>query len=117
VGGSNFLKQISPSPGITVQDGIGGVVQSQSLAVGANGVVTERHTAGASALAVNNEPYSVGDAGSNAPTGAFSVAADPAGNNASSLRLYALLIRNGSLSAFEIAKVRTWMGRRSGLTL
>jgi len=117
VGGSNLLKQASPSPGIAVQDGIGGVVESASLPIGANGVVTERHAAGASALAVNNEPYSLGDAGSTAPIGPFSIGSDPAGNNASSIRLYAVLIRNGSLRSSDIARLRTWMGKRSGLTL
>lgn len=116
IGTGTMLNQRTKAPELNITDGITDVVKVGGLEVGTNGVVTERHVAGASRVAVNNGAYVTGDAGSNAPSGSLSVGADPAGNVLSKIRLYAMLMRAGPLSNSEIGDLRLWMADRAGVT-
>ena len=113
---AGWLIQRSSSPSLEVRDGITGVVQNSGLAVGSNGVVTERHIGGASQLAVNNGAYSSGNAGSTAPGTTFHIPA-VASATASNIRFYGVVIKQGTLTAEQIALLRTWLGNKCGLSL
>jgi hypothetical protein len=110
------LRQRGSSPAIQINDGTGDVVTNSGLAIGADGVVTERHIAGASQLAVNNGAYATGNAGSTVPGGQFIVGESTAAKS-SHFRLYYHFIRQGSLSAAEIAQIRAIAAARGEITL
>lgn len=115
-GSASFLNQRVTSPQLNINDGITDVVKNGGLAVGANGVVTERHVANASQLAINNHAYVSGDAGGSAPAGAFAVGGTSTGTSPSNMCLYGLLIRAGSLSDEEIGGLRGWMAEKAGVS-
>ena len=89
---------------------------STGLAVGVNGVVTERHAGASSRLAVNNGSYATGDAGAVAP-GGITIAANHVNGTAGNIRFYGTIMRQGTLTDPQIAQVRTYLGSKSGVTL
>lgn len=114
---AGLLTQNSKSPQLRIVSGGTAVaVQNGALDVGQNGIVTERHVANASKLAINNGSYVSGDAGSGAPT-SLSVGASSSASGASNIRLYGMLMRAGSLSDDEMASLRSWMAAKSGVDL
>jgi hypothetical protein len=118
VSDAGWLIQRTSSPIIEVRDGINTVVQSGGLAIGANGVVTERHVAANSQLAVNNGAYSSGNAGSTAPGTTLIIGAGvAAGTNGSNIRYYGSTSKVGQFTTEQIALIRTWLGAKCGLSL
>lgn len=115
--GPSLLLQRLGSPQITIHDGINDVVRTSDLAVGTNGIVTERHVANAQQIAINNGQYVTGDAGASTPGATFSIGADPAGASASNIRCYGLLIRSGSLTDGEVSRVRAWLADKAGVAI
>lgn len=112
-GSTGILYQSNASPKLRISDGLSGPMKD-TLPIGVNGVVTERHIANAQQIAVNTGPYSVADAGSAAPT-LLAIGGKPSGSNLSNFRLYGLLVRAGSLSGEELAGVRNWLAAKCGL--
>lgn len=110
------LFQNSASPQLRIYAGSSTVVANGDLAVGKNGIVTERLVANAGQLAVDNRPYVSGDFGSTAPT-SLVVGGRATGASAANIRLYGLIIRAGSLTDEEIAGARDWLASRSGVSL
>jgi hypothetical protein len=94
-------------------------LDNSGLSIGSNGVVTERHIAGASQLAINNGSYVTANAGSTAPpNGTFILGAiSSTGASASSMRFYGGVVCDGTLTTTEIANLRTYLGAKCGLTL
>jgi hypothetical protein len=112
------LFQSSATPTITLHDGTGGVVTSSAATIGTNFVATERHISGASQLAVNNNAYSSGNAGTTVPgTQLILGAGTNAGGNAGNVRFYGGVIKLGTISDPDIASLRTYFGAKCGLTL
>jgi len=118
-GGTAMLLQ-KTSPTIEINDGTAGVVSTITLAVGTNGIVTERHIANASKLAVNNGSYVTGDAGAMVPTsGLFRIGAinSSGSNSPSNIRFYGCVMKDGTLTEEEILGLRAWLAEKAGATL
>jgi hypothetical protein len=103
----------SGSPGLYLFSGAAGP-QSGGLAVGTRGVVTERHNGASSRIAVNNEGYSTGDAGTALPNG---IRLGVGAATAASFRLYGVCMVGRGLSDAETARTRRFMAARAGATL
>jgi hypothetical protein len=89
-----------------------------SLAVGTNGVVTERHIAAASQIAINNGSYTTGDAGSSTPgASVLELGGTTTGSSAGNIRFYGSVLYVGTLSGTDIANLRTYLGNKCGLSL
>ena len=113
------LLQRPPSPTLKLNDGAAGdVVLNAGLAIGVNGVVTERHVAGASKLAINKGAYASGNAGSTNP-GATTIIGSSSlvGSNPSNIWLYGSIRRAGQLSDADIAQAQVYLGSLMGLDL
>lgn len=108
------LLQTSASPTIALNDGAS--LSHRGLAIGLNGVVTERHIAGASQLAVNNGAYVTGDAGAIGIT-TLALGANSVGSTASNIRFYGGVVRTGSMTDEEITGLRAWLAERAGVIL
>lgn len=106
------------SPQIGLFDGTAVVAINGTLAVGSDGVVTERHDNANSRLAVNNGGYTSGTSGSTAADGLrmgagfFSVI-----GLWSNVRVYGACMIRRALTVNEIADLRTYMGAKAGLVL
>jgi len=113
-GGGGILMQNPSAPQIRLNDGGAGILKTSALAPGTNGVVTERHVAGASKLAINTNAY-VGpiDAGSSGLT-TLSIGGGGGAVN-SNFRLYGMLMRAGAMTDDEIAGLRSWMADKAGV--
>ena len=109
------LYQTGAPPSIGIYAGSTSV-QNAGLAIGANGIVTERFIAGASKLAVNRKGSSSGNAGSNGLTALRVGASSAAGGAAAHFRLYGSIVRAGLLSDEDIAQVRDWLADKAGVT-
>lgn len=115
--GAGRLRQQTPSPTVAVFDGGAGYVAANTeLAVGSNGVVTERHDGANSGLAINNGVYTTGDPGTVAATGC-AIGASPAGSVPSNIRFYGCVTANGALADDEILGLRAWLAEKAGVTL
>lgn len=115
-GSSGLLLQRLSSPEITIHDGINDVVKTGDLALGANGIVTEKHVANAQMIAINNGSYVGGNAGANTMAGTFAVGAANGGSSASNIRIYGMLMRE-PLTDGEISKARAWLAGKAGVNL
>lgn len=113
-GGTGQVLQSGTTPRIRLSDGTAGP-ENAGLAVGANGVVTERHISGASQLAINNQGYVTGNSGSTATNGLV-VGGGAGGTNLSNIRFYGGVIRAGTMTDEEIANLRAWLAEKSGVT-
>jgi hypothetical protein len=109
----------SPSLRLTDASSAPANLDNSGLSIGSNGVVTARHIAGASKLAINNGAYATANAGSSNPPnsnfilGGISIS----GASASNMRFYGGVICDGTLTSTEIANLRTYLGAKCGLTL
>jgi len=103
----------SASPGLYLFSGAAGP-QSSGLAIGATGVVTERHHGPSSRIAVNNGSYVTGDAGTASPNGIRLGVGSAAAAN---FRLYGLCMVGRALSDSETARTRRFMAARAGVIL
>lgn len=115
IGNTCFLNQRPATPALNLHDGINDIVKTAALAVGKNGVVTERHVGGASQIAVNTGAYVTGNAGSTGPLGKFAIGADAAGASPSNIRFYGGVMRGGTMTDDEIAGLRAWLADRAGI--
>lgn len=104
------------SPIIAIAAG-GTAMANSGLAVGSNGVVTERFIAGASKLAVNNGAYVTGDVGSTALTALILGASTAAGGSASNVRFYGAAMKAGGFTDAQIAQWRAHLGAKCGVGL
>lgn len=110
--GSGRLYQASATPQLYLT---GGVVGTSSLAIGATGVVSERHNGASSHLAVNNGAAVTGDAGIVAPDG-IDIGAT-AGAAAGNFRLYGVVMIGRALTEAETIQLRRFMAAKSGVKL
>ncbi len=111
------LYQNTATPDLRISSGTTtNTIKANGLAVGSNGVVTERHIANASKIAVNSGAYVTGDAGAVAPT-SLNLGASGSATAASNVRFYGAVERAGSMTDSEIAQLRTWLGAKCGVTL
>lgn len=116
--GASDLKMRTATPSLCVDDGIGDVVTNSGLAVGVNGVVTERHIANASRLAINNGAYVTGNAGATAPANPFVIGArNTNGASPSNIRFYGCVVKAGALTDEQILGLRAWLADKAGVTL
>lgn len=104
------------SPLMRMFDGTSSPIMSVSLAVGTNGVLTERQNATASKFTLNNGSDSVGGAGASNPA-QTNLGGTSVGGSASNIRFYGAIIGDGTLTTTEIANCRTYLGNKCGLTL
>ena len=109
-----LLQQSGTTPAIRIYSGLG--VSNSGLALGANGVVTERHNGASSRIAVNAGAYSTGDAGTTVPA-VVSIGAYSDGISSSQMRLYGMVMIGRALTDSEIADTRSFMAGKSGVTL
>lgn len=110
------LTQVTPSPSLVLYDGTANAAANTGLAVGANGVVTERHDGANSRLAINTGAYTTGNPGTTAVTG-LTIGAQRQGLGNSHIRFYGCVMRAGTLTGSEIADIRGWYGDKAGLNL
>lgn len=116
--GLTALRMRPTIPSLCVSTGTTDVVTNDTLPVGTNGVVTARHVANASKLAINDGAYVTGDAGATAPTAAFSLGAGSStGAAPSNIRFYGGILKSGTLSDPEIASIRRHLGGKAGVIL
>lgn len=78
---------------------------------------TERHNGASSRVAINNGSYTSGDAGSTLPGGVSVGGSQAAGSGFSAISYYGGAIYAADVSAADIARLRTFVGAKSGLTL
>lgn len=103
------------SPEIVMFNGFGAPANS-GLAIGVNGVVTERGSGASSRLAVNNGAYVTGDSGPNAPQG-ITIGNNSDGGNPSSIHFYGAVMIGRALTDAEITRARSYFAQRAGVTL
>lgn len=87
-----------------------------ALAVGTNGVVTERHSGASSRIAINNGGYTTGDAGTTLP-GGIALGNSAAVSSPGNARVYGILMRATGLTDAETASLRSYMADKAGVTL
>lgn len=114
---NGLLFQNGVTPALQLYDGAFGPSTS-ALALGTNGVVTERHSGAASRIAVNNGAYTTASAGTNATTFiALGGSTSASGNNAQ-MRFYGMVLKGaGGFTDAQTAELRTYLGSKCGLTL
>lgn len=112
---AGVLFETGATPQINIFDGTVGPA-STGLAVGANGVITERHDGLNSRLAVNNAAYVVGNTGITLP-GGLTIAATTTGGSAANIRFYGTTMIGRALTDAEIANLRSYMAGKAGVTL
>jgi hypothetical protein len=108
------LYETGTTPTLQLYSGTTGL-NSTGLAVGTDGVVTERHSGATSRIAINNGSYTTGSAGTTAPNGITLGAG--VGANYGNTRLYNVAMINSDLSDAKIASLRTFIGGKAGLVL
>lgn len=111
----NRFSNINSLPVAQFSDNGTNIIQD-GVTLGTNVVVTERHIAGASKIAANNDPYVTGNTGSTS-TAYLSLGATLTGTSAANFRFYGAIIGDGTLTTTEIANCRTYLGNKCGLTL
>lgn len=113
---AGVLDQTGASPNLVFFDGVALQPADNSLAVGADGVVTERHNNATSQIAVNNGNYTIGSPGVTSP-GGITIAGDQSGVANSNIRLYQTIMLQRTLTTAEIASLRTQFGAKALLNL
>jgi hypothetical protein len=111
-----ILQQQGTSPQLRLHDGNDAVINAD-LAVGVNGVATERHAGASSRLAINNGAYVTGNPGTNAATGISLATVTPTQGNHGNVRIYGVVMIGRTLSDSEIGKVRRFMAAKAGVSL
>lgn len=92
----------------------GAVLAGPAIPDGTDNVVTTQYNGASSHFAVNNGPYTSGNAGSSAPDG---LQFTEGGGNAANMRVYFALSIGRLLTDSEIAQMRTYAGAKAGLVL
>lgn len=112
---NGILYQWPTTPTLTLYSGADGPTLA-TLAVGADGVVTERHSGASSRVALNNGSYATGNAGTSA-AGGITIGANYDDGNAGAMRLYGLIIREGTMGERQMSVVRNHLAAKSGVSL
>jgi hypothetical protein len=113
---AGILYQNTASPRLQIYNGVNGPI-SDALAVGTDGIVTERHNGANSRIAVGNAAYASGDTGAAAATG-ITIGGENGGAQAGNFRMYGLLMRDGAtLTDPQIISVREFLAPKSGVVL
>lgn len=112
---NGILYQAPATPTLTVYSGAGGPTLA-TLAVGADGVVTERHSGATSRVALDNGAYATGNAGTSA-AGGITIGANYDDGNAAAMRLYGTVMRAGQMSDTQMAATRALLAGRGGIAL
>mgnify|MGYP007005598344 CR=1 FL=1 len=94
----------------------GAALSNFSSVLNADEVVTEVWNGASSKLAINNGAYATGNAGTQAP-GGFTVGSAGHGYANSNIRWYGSIIASGVMSDANVAKTRSWLGAKAGLSL
>ena len=79
-------------------------------------MVTERHSGATSRVALNNGSYATGNAGTSA-AGGITIGANYDDGNAGAMRLYGLIIREGTMGERQMSVVRNHLAAKSGVSL
>lgn len=110
------LMQSGTTPNIRIYDGnaAGGTT---GLTLDTNGVVTERHIANASQVAVNNGAYNTADCGTTNLTQMVIGAQNTGVSTPSNIRFYGLVMRSGTMTDAQIANSRVHMAAKAGVAL
>ena len=114
---SGSLYQTGTSPRMALFSGAA-TFSIGDLAVGVNGVVTERHDGASSRLAANNVAYGTGNAGTTVP-GGITIGASDLSANPGNLFLHQLIMRGGAVAMTdaEIAACRRLCAAKAGVSL
>lgn len=112
---AGLVQQFTATPNIRLFSGAG-TVATGALAIGANGVLTERHHGANGRVAVNNGAYVTGDTGTTAP-GGITISADTAGTAAGNIRLYGTCMIGRALTDAETTQLRNYFAQRAAVTL
>ena len=112
--GVGGLRQFGTTPQMDMYDGSAAATNG-NLAVGTNGVITEHHENASSSLQVNNGAAATGTTGATNPND-FGLGSLAGGAGYANVRIYGVLAKN-SMSAGEIASVKTYMAAKAGVTL
>lgn len=112
---SGLLYQRGSQPNLVLHFGSGPATATE-LAVGATGIVTERHSGASSRIAINGGAYASGNAGTAAATGVALFAA-AGGASPANARCYGLVVVNRDLSDEEVAAVRGFLAAKAGVAL
>jgi hypothetical protein len=114
---SGLLYQSPTTPTMQVHSGAASATLRPSLAVGADGVVTERHNGAASRVGLNNGAYTTGDAGSTATDGLRVGSAVNAVAGWSNIRWYGGIMRHGAMTESQIGNVKRLFANKAGVAL
>lgn len=111
---AGLLFQNGSSPRLNLNSGtLAGT--SFDLAVGVNGITTERHGL-AGRLAINNGAYATGDTGANVP-GGITIGAASTGAAAGNIRFYGTIMIGRALTDAETTQAREFLASKSNVTL
>ena len=114
--GNSALFQATPPTIQFLNNGVFG--PASVLAIGTNGVVTEKWAGAASRIAVDNNGYVSGDAGPGNPDGiSLGSAGGAIGARFGHIRLYGIVMIGRALSDAETARLRRFMAARAGVAL
>ena len=114
-GSAGVLQQTSAAPTLGVFDGTLTALNS-GAAVGSAAVLVERHAGAASQLAVNGGAAAQGNSGGNSAT-SVSVGADTSGANAAAIHFYGLCLVKATLSAAQLAALKSFFAAKAGVAL
>ena len=114
-GFSGALYQRTASPNLAIYDG-GTPVEITGPAIGANGIITERHDGANSRVALNNGTYGTGSTGTTA-AGGVTIGATDTGTLTGAFRYYGMVMIGRDLSDSEISALRSYLAAKAGVTL
>ncbi|HEV2746546.1 MAG TPA: hypothetical protein VGW34_04515 [Allosphingosinicella sp.] len=113
---AGVLQQFGASAALRLFSGTGSATTNSEPVLGANEVIAELHSGAASSLTVNAGAPVIADYGS-AATAGVTIGASSSGASFSSIRLYALAMRDGPLTASARASLRAWMAARAAISM
>jgi hypothetical protein len=109
------LGQIGTSPALNIRSsGVG--PSTSDLPVAVNGILTERFDGSSSRIAVNTGSYATGDTGTTTAD-RLVIGRDAGGTVFSSIRLYGVVMRAGTLTDGQMTGLRCWLAAKAGVTL
>lgn len=112
---SGILYQRGAAPNLAIHFG-GTAAATTQLAIGAPGVVAERHSGSSSGIAIGNGGFVAGSAGSAAPNGIV-LFASTGGALPANARCYGLVVIDRVVGDAEIASVRSFLADKAGIAL
>lgn len=104
---AGFLFQAPTTPSLSINSGTT-LACADTLAVGVNGVVTERHSGVTSRVAINSGNYTTGAANTNVP-GGITIFSDNLGTSNANARLSGLVMRAGAMTTQQVVNMRAYL--------